>query len=133
MTFSYFGVPQLGRAHLTVAERLAWLSQDHIRLSKMEFADMADIHDRNLLLGAISSTLRSGASGLEEAWSKRGGVARYLTILEEDIAAFKAGGWRARRARRFLRDITTYWYAPDFYEKISRNLAAYHSPFRDDE
>jgi hypothetical protein len=118
------------RAGLTLAERRSMLVQDVHQLERGRPADLpravlreggparaayyTDIHDRSNLIGWIRNTLtiwdREGDEGMD-AWCRSNrtplGLADYLARIEDEVAAFKAGGAAARRAHLLARDVPT--------------------------
>ena len=116
-----------GRAHLTITDRLAFLTQDVLQLERSRPAEPArdvlrrrgpqaraffdDVHNRENLLGWVKGLLsmidKYGVDGTD-TWLRNPDpnqgnfkpitLADYLTKMEDEVAAFKVGGVAAQRA-----------------------------------
>lgn len=111
-----------GRGHLSIEQRFAFLTQDLLWLQRTRPADpprevlrrrgpeahayFADVHDRTNLAAWVEGVLNFYNNGGAECVAQTlignkyrpATVEEYLTEMEDEIAAFKAGGAPARRA-----------------------------------
>lgn len=115
-----------GRGNLTIEQRMAFLTQDIIALERSAIAApprdvlqrrgpaarayFDDAHDRGNMIGWIRGTLtmweKMGTEDMERRLSRdvKTTLADWLTKIESESAAFRAGGRVAAKEHRRLRE-----------------------------